>query len=99
PDLGPIPSWAFLLQMRKEPRLAWFYNYLKRGDARSGNGDSSVEETFMDVLYDTDNIPQDSPFDENPVKLFQEIGTTVFKGGWEKDDLSFVMRTGPFFNH
>lgn len=87
PHLDPIPNWAFLLHMRKEPRLAWFYNYLKE------------EESFMDVLYDTKDIPQDSPFDENPVKVFHEIGTTVFKGGWDKDDLSFVMRTGPFFNH
>ena len=39
------------------------------------------------------------PFDENPVKFFREVGTTVFKSGWEKDDFIFVMRTGAFYNH
>ena len=83
----PITNWAFLLNMQKEPRLGWFYNYLKQ------------EESFEDVLYDTKDVQQDSPFDENPDKIFHEIGTTVFKSGWEKDDFSFVMRTGAFYNH
>jgi hypothetical protein len=39
------------------------------------------------------------PFEESPVKFFREVGTTVFKSGWEKDDFIFVMRTGAFFNH
>ena len=86
-ELDPATNWAFLLNMQKEPRLGWFYNYLKK------------EETFEDVLYETKNVPVDSPFYENPVKVFHEIGTTVFKSGWGKDDLSFVMRTGPFYNH
>jgi hypothetical protein len=86
-ELGPATNWAYLLNMRKEPRLGWYYNFMKKG------------ETFEDVLYDTKNVKEDSPFDENPVKVFKEVGTTVFKGGWEKDDFSFVMRTGPFFNH
>ena len=83
----PITDWAFLLNMQKEPRLGWFYNYLK------------LEENFEDVLYDTKDVQQDSPFDENPDKIFHEVGTTVFKSGWEKDDFCFVMRTGAFYNH
>lgn len=86
-EMGPLTNWAFLLEMQKEPRLGWYYNYLKK------------EETFQDVLYDTENVPQDSPFDENPDKIFHEVGTTVFKSGWENDDFSFVMRTGGFYNH
>lgn len=85
--ITPFTNWAFLLNMQKEPRLGWFYNYLKQ------------EETFEDVLYDTKDVQQDSPFDENPDKIFHEVGTTVFKSGWEKDDFSFVMRTGAFYNH
>ena len=85
--IGPFTNWAFLLQMQKEPRLSWLYNYFKK------------EETFEDVLYDTKDIKQESPFDENPDKIFHEIGTTVFKSGWEKDDFCFVMRTGAFYNH
>lgn len=85
--MGPATFWSFLLEKRREPRLSWFYNYMK------------TTENYEDVIFSTKGIPQDSPFDENPVKVFREVGTTVFKSGWEKDDFSFVMRTGAFFNH
>ncbi|MCE5249147.1 heparinase II/III-family protein [bacterium] len=85
--LGPLTNFAWLLPKYKDPLLSWFYNYLKRG------------ETFMDVLYETADVPQDDPFDEKPVRLFREVGTTVFKSGWEPGDFVFVMRTGPFVNH
>lgn len=83
----PATFWSFLLEKRREPRLSWFYNFMKTG------------ETYEDVIFNLKDIPQDSPFDENPVKVFREVGTTVFKSGWEKDDFSFVMRTGAFYNH
>ena len=87
-DINPASSWAFLLNKQHEPRLGWYYNYLKGG-----------KETFQDVLYDTENVIEDTPFDESPVKVFDKVGTSVFKSGWQKDDFVFVMRTGPFFNH
>ncbi len=62
-------------------------SYLKQG------------ETFMDVLYESAGLATKDPFGENPVRLFRDLGTTVFKSGWEKDDFVFVMRTGAFFNH
>jgi len=80
-------NFAFLLDRYKDPLLSWFYHYLKGDDG------------LWDVLYDLDSIPQDDPFDENPVKVFRAVGTTVFKSGWEPDDMIFVMRTGPFYNH
>lgn len=86
-DLGPITNWAWLLPKYKDPLLGWLYNFLKK------------DETFMDVLYETKDVPQQNPFNENPVKVFRDVGTTVFKSGWEKDDFVFVMRTGPFINH
>lgn len=86
-DLGAANFWGFLLEKRREPRLSWFYNYMKTG------------ETFEDVLFTTSGIAEDSPFDESPNKVFREIGTTVFKSGWENDDFAFVMRTGSFYNH
>jgi hypothetical protein len=85
--LLPATNWAFLLAARKDPRLSWYYNYMKKG------------ETFEDVLFNKEDVPQKSPFDENPDKVFPDIGTTVFKSGWEKDDFAFVMRTGAFYNH
>ncbi len=86
-DLGQISQWAWLLDRNNDPLLGWFYNYLKRG------------ETFYDVMFETENVAMDDPFDENPVKAFRGVGTTVFKSGWEPDDFIFVMRTGSFFNH
>jgi hypothetical protein len=86
-SIGSATNWKFLLAMQKEPRLSWYYNYLKG------------KETFKDVLFNTSSIPQENPFEESPVKAFRKIGTTVFKSGWDKNDFVFVMRTGPFFNH
>ena len=110
-NINPATNWAFLLEMQKEPRLSWFYNYLKHGKVESNTKGSNLDvdkknsendgkgETIMDLYFNTKGIPQDSPFDENPVKAFREVGTTVFKSGWERDDFSFVMRSGAFYNH
>ncbi len=86
-DLGPLTNWAWLLAKHQDPLLGWFYNYLKK------------DETMMDVLYETKDVPKEDPFDESPVKFFRNVGTTIFKSGWGKDDFVFVMRTGAFYNH
>jgi len=86
-NLGPLTNWAWLLPKYEVPLLGWLYNFLKSG------------ETFMDVLYDTASVPQEAPFDESPVRLFRDVGTTVFKSGWEPEDFVFVLRAGPFINH
>lgn len=85
--ISPMTNWAWLLPKYKDPLLGYMYNFLKD------------KETFMDVLYETDDVPKKDPFDQKPVKLFRDVGTTVFKSGWGKDDFVFVMRTGPFVNH
>ncbi|MCK4336346.1 MAG: heparinase II/III family protein [Candidatus Aminicenantes bacterium] len=86
-SLRPLTHWAWLLPKYKDPLLGWFYNFMK------------TEETLMDVLYETARVPQKAPFDKNPNRLFRDIGTTVFKSGWKKDDFIFAMRTGAFYNH
>jgi hypothetical protein len=85
--LMPLTNWAWYLEKNQDPLLGWLYHFLKQ------------DETMMDVLYRTENTPQKPPFSENPVRVFRDIGTTVFKSGWEKDDFTFVMRTGAFYNH
>ena len=85
--LGPMTNFAWLLPKYRDPLLGWLYNFMKQG------------ETFMDVLYETGDVPRDDPFDEKPVRMFRDVGTTVFKSGWEPDDFVFVLRTGPFINH
>ncbi len=85
--IGNPQNWLYLLNMTEDPSLSWYYNYLK------------TDETYESVVFDTEHIPQESAFEENPVDVFRKVGTTVFKSGWEPDDLIFNMRTGPFYNH
>jgi len=85
--LGPMTNWAWLLAKNKDPLLGWLYHFLKQG------------ETLLDVIYKTEAAPRREPFGENPVRAFWDIGTTVFKSGWEKNDFVFVLRTGAFYNH
>ncbi len=86
-NLGPMTNWAWFLAKRSDPLLGWLYHFFKK------------EETLADLLYPTDQAPRHDPFGENPVRLFRDIGTTVFRSGWDKDDFVFVMRSGPFYNH
>ncbi|MCE5248636.1 heparinase II/III-family protein [bacterium] len=86
-ELRPLNNWTWLLPKYRDPLLGWFYNFMKDG------------ETLRDAIYDTENVPREDPFGQNPVRVFRDIGTTVFKSGWEPDDFVFVMRTGPFYNH
>lgn len=85
--IGSAVNWNYLLAMHPNSLLSWYCHYLKEG------------ETFKDVLFNIENIPQESPFHKNPDRVFHKIGTTVFKSGWGKNDFAFVMRTGAFFNH
>ncbi len=86
-NLGPMTSWAWLLSRRRDPLLGWLYKYLKKG------------ETLMDAIYEPEKVAGRDPFGRNPVRVYRDLGTTVFRSGWTKDDFLFVMRTGPFYNH
>ncbi len=86
-NLGPMTNWAFLLANRRDPLLAWLYHFFKQ------------DETLMDVIYDTEAVSRRDRFQANPVRVFWDLGTTVFRSGWQKDDFLFVLRTGAFYNH
>lgn len=85
--IGPMTNWAWLLARKRDPLLGWLYHFFKKG------------ETLADVIYLTGQAPQREPFNENPVRVFRDIGTSVFRSGWKADDFVFVLRTGAFFNH
>ncbi len=85
-SISPMTNFAWMLPKYKDPLLGYMYNYLKR------------DETFMDVLYETSDTPKKDPYDQNPVKLFKDVGTTVFRAAGPRR-LIFVLRTGPFVNH
>jgi hypothetical protein len=86
-NLGPMTNWAWLLARKQDPLLGWMYHFFKKGD------------TLADVIYETAKAPREDPFGRNPVRAFRDIGTTVFRSGWQEDDFVFVLRTGAFYNH
>jgi len=86
-NLMPMTNWAWYLAKSKDPLLGRLYRSLQD------------DETLMDVLYPTEKIPREAPFEAPPVRAFRDLGTTVFRSGWAKEDFIFVMRTGAFYNH
>jgi hypothetical protein len=82
-----IPNSWWLLSKYHDPLLGWAYNHFKGS------------ETIEDLIFDTASAPRQAPYKENPVRVFRNVGITVFKSGWENDDFVFVMKTGAFYNH
>ncbi len=106
----PMNAWAWLLEKYRDPTLAWYYwttsaeSKSKNHEGRIPDGEKKLAElietpTLEDLIYDTGSVTAKEPLDENPVRLFRDIGSTVFRGGWEPDDFVFVLRTGAFYNH
>lgn len=85
--ITPLFNWAWLLRQNRDPLLAWFYRHQKKA------------ETMMDVLFPTNDITPAEISAATPVRCFRDVGTTVFKSGWGKEDFVFSLRTGAFFNH
>lgn len=110
-NLLPMEAWAWLLPKYRDPLLGWLYYWTNSKETKTISGFDTFSKsgiplftimqgkTLMDIIYQTDDAPVNAPFDRNPVRLFRDIGTTVFKSGWNSDDFVFTMRTGPFYNH
>jgi len=86
-ESGPMNNWAWLLNLSKDPYLAWLYHSLKEFD------------TLQEVLYEIDDVEPRTPDSLGLVKFFPDVGTAVFKSGWGENDFVFSWRCGPFFNH
>ncbi len=84
---GPMNNWAWLLELTRDPTLAWLYTSLKEFD------------TLQEVLHETADIPAQEPASLGNVRFFPEVGTAVFRSGWKENDFVFVFRSGPFYNH
>ena len=84
---GPMNSWAWLVEKTGDPVLAWLYHHLKDYD------------TIQELLHETDAVPVKAPDTLGNVKFFHDVGTAVFRSGWDADDFLFVFRSGPFYNH
>ena len=84
---GPMNNWAWLVARTRDPYLSWLYHSLKNYD------------TLEEVINETDDVAQKEPDDLPPVAFFRDVGTAVFKSGWDSGDFVFVFRSGPFYNH
>jgi hypothetical protein len=76
---------APLIARSKDPTLRWFYEQFRRAEIR-------------DFLFFDDSIKPQSP--KLPTsRIFGDKGNAVFRTGWGADDLVFLFRAGPNFNH
>lgn len=84
--LAVMSNFAYLVGKYHDPYLKGLY-------------DLSPGKTDRDLFFMDDTIQGKSPASLNPVKLFSDVGTAVFRSGFNKDDFMFVFRCGPFYNH
>ena len=77
---------VYLLKKYRDPYLKWLYDF-------------NPGTTERDLFFADDSIESKSPDDLPKVKLFRDIGTTVFRSGFGHDDFMFVFRCGAFVNH
>lgn len=79
---------APLVVQSKDPTLRWFYDQFRHAEIR-------------DFLFFDDSIkPQPPSSAQLPTsRIFRDKGNAVFRTGWGADDLVFLFRAGPNFNH
>jgi hypothetical protein len=76
---------APLLTQSKDPVLGWFYDQFQHSEIR-------------DLIFFNDSPPPQLPALPTS-RIFRDKGNAVFRTGWGKDDLVFLFRAGPNFNH
>jgi hypothetical protein len=84
--LLPMSNFVYLLNKTKDPLLKWLY------DLSPGYHD-------IDLFFYDEKAKPINPSDLPTVKWFKDVGTVVFRSGFEHDDFLFVFRCGPFYNH
>jgi Heparinase II/III-like protein len=76
---------APLVARSKDQTLRWFYDQFRHSEIR-------------DFLFFDDSVKPQSP--KLPTsRVFGDKGNAVFRTGWGADDLVFLFRAGPNFNH
>ena len=82
-----LTTFAWLIEKYRDPHIAWLYDrYVKTPG-------------FMDVLYDTSDVPRERPSGLKGAKWFRDVGTVVFRSGDEIGPFVLTFRCGPFANH
>lgn len=84
--LRGMSNFSYLLNLRKSPHLKWLY------DLSPGYHDT-------DLLFYKEGIKAQGPSDLPLIQHFPDVGTVIFRSGFNSDDFMFVFRSGPFYNH
>jgi hypothetical protein len=74
-----------LVYQSKDPVVRWYYSQFDR------------PSLSRFIFYDDSVEPQAPTLPTS--RIFREKGNAVFRSGWGKDDLIFLYRAGPNFNH
>lgn len=85
---GPptFTNFAYSLGKWRDPYLAWLY--------RRWPGRTDRDLFFADLSVES------RPPEELPTStIFRNVGTVVFREGFDADDFAFIFRCGPFYNH
>ena len=77
---------VYLLNKFRDPYLKWLY-------------DLNPGMTERDLIFADETIASKKPVGLPKVKLFKDIGTTVFRSGLGHEDFVFIFRCGAFVNH
>lgn len=90
PDMGDTHPPAghgipALVYQSKDPVTRWYYSQFDR---------PSLSKF---IFYDDSIQPQAPKLPTS--RIFQERGNAVFRSGWGADDMVFLFRAGPNFNH
>lgn len=87
PGLTTLSNYALLSGNSDDELFQWLY--LK-----------SPRRNMLDFLFGDDNKPSESPDKNLPLNtIFTDIGSVVFRSGWQPDDIVLNFRSGPFYNH
>lgn len=90
PDMGDThpPAGhgiAPIVYRSKDPVVRWYYSQFNR-------------PSLAKFIFYDDSIQPRAP--ELPTsKVFPERGNAIFRSGWDGDDIVFLFRAGPNFNH
>ncbi|HEV8366606.1 MAG TPA: heparinase II/III family protein [Pyrinomonadaceae bacterium] len=90
PDMGDTHPPAghgipALVYRSKEPLVRWYYSQFDR---------PSLSKF---IFYDESIAPQPPTLPNS--RIFSQKGNAVFRSGWAADDMVFLFRAGPTFNH
>jgi hypothetical protein len=76
---------APLVKNSRDPTLRWYY-------------DQFEHSSIIDFIFFDDSVAPRAPSLPTS-RVFSDKGNAVFRSGWGPDDLVFLYRAGPTFNH